>query len=96
MPYQNYHKHDHYTNPIVPDSVVSPRDYAIRASELGHKILSSVNHGWAGRYIEHYELAIEYDLKFLFGTEAYLVKDRLEKDRTNAHLILLAKNETGR
>lgn len=36
------------------------------------------------------------DLKFIFGTEAYWVKDRVEKDRSNGHIILLAKNEEGR
>jgi DNA polymerase III alpha subunit len=49
-----------------------------------------------GRYIEGYELAKQYDLKFICGTETYIVKDRFEKDKTNAHLILLAKNENGR
>lgn len=96
MNYQNYHKHSYYTNIRVPDSVVSYEDYAKRAVELGQKILSSVEHGWQGRYIECYELAKKYNLKFLFGTEAYYVHDRKEKDRTNAHLILLAKNENGR
>ena len=35
-------------------------------------------------------------MKFIFGAEAYWVKDRHEKDRTNGHIILLAKNENGR
>jgi len=96
MEFQNYHRHDYYTNVVVPDSPVSPEDYAIRAKSLGHTILSCVQHGWAGRYIEHYELAKKYGLKFLFGAEVYFVKDRTEKDKTNAHIILLAKNENGR
>ena len=94
--YQNYHKHSYYSNLSTPDSVTSYEDYAKRAVELGHKILSSVEHGNQGRYIECYELAKQYDLKFLFGTEAYFVKDRKEKDGTNAHLVLLARNENGR
>lgn len=36
------------------------------------------------------------DLKFIFGAEAYWVKDRHESDKTNSHIILLAKNEEGR
>lgn len=94
--YSNYHRHTYYSNIVVPDVVVSNEDYAIRAQELGHKLLSGVEHGWAGHYIEPFELAKKYDLKFLFGTEAYIVKDRLEKDNTNSHIILLAKNENGR
>ena len=96
MNYQNYHKHSYYTNARISDSVVSYEDYAKKAVFLGQKVLSSVEHGWQGRYIECYEIAHKYDLKFVFGTETYYVHNRLEKDRTNAHLILLAKNENGR
>jgi len=85
-----------YSNARVPDCVTFPEDYAKRAAELGHKIISSVEHGFQGRYIETYEFAKQYDLKFVFGAEAYWVKNRLEKDRTNNHIILLAKNENGR
>lgn len=35
-------------------------------------------------------------MKFVFGAEAYWVKDRLEKDRTNCHIYIGAKNENGR
>lgn len=93
---QNYHKHDSYSNIYVPDSAAIQEDYAKRAVEVGHKVLSSVQHGWAGYYFETFELAKKYDLKFIFGAEAYWVKDRHEKDRTNGHIILLAKNENGR
>lgn len=93
---QNYHRHSMYTNIRIPDSVAKNEDYAKRAQELGHGIISSVEHGFQGRYIETFELAKQYGLKFLFGTEAYWVRDRFEKDRTNAHIILLAKNEDGR
>jgi len=55
-----------------------------------------MEHGWQGRYIEGYELAKEYGLKFVFGTEAYWVKDRLEKDRSNCHICIFARNENGR
>ena len=38
-----------------------------------------------------------YDhLKFVFGTEAYWVKDREEKDRSNCHIFIAAMNEKGR
>jgi len=94
--YSNYHRHSYYSNIITPDSPVSNQDYALRIIELGHKLFSSLEHSWMGRYIEGYELAKQYDLKFLIGTETYIVKDRKEKDKTNAHIILLAKNENGR
>lgn len=94
--FQNYHRHSFYTNARISDSTTANEDYAKRASELGHGIISSVEHGWQGRYIETYENAKKYNLKFLFGTEAYWVKDRTEADKTNAHICLLAKNENGR
>lgn len=94
---QNYHRHTSYSNPWgFKDSAAVNEDYAKRAVELGHKVLSSVEHGYQGYYFETFELAKKYDLKFIFGCEAYWVKDRHEKDRTNAHIIILAKNENGR
>ena len=93
---QNYHRHSCYSNIFTADSATKNEDYAKRAVELGHKIISSVEHGWQGYYFEAFELAKRYNLKFVFGTEAYWVKDRTEKDKTNAHIIILAKNENGR
>lgn len=93
---QNYHKHTCCSNIYTPDSPATYEQYAKRAVELGHKILCSLEHGWQGKYHECREIAIKYGLKFIFGTEAYWVKDRHEKDRTNCHIVLLAKNENGR
>jgi DNA polymerase III alpha subunit len=96
MTFQNYHRHTYYTNIIIPDSACSIEEYAIRAKELGHGILSSMEHGWQGKYFETYEIAKKYGLKFIFGTEAYFVLDRKLKDGTNCHLCLFARNEKGR
>lgn len=96
MIYQNYHCHKDYTNPRIADSAARIRDYAERAAALGHGILSSVEHGWQGNYYECWKIAREYKLKLLIGAEAYWVRDRKEKDNTNAHICLLAKNEDGR
>lgn len=81
---------------MTSDSVIDIEDYAKRCVEIGSKVLSSVEHGWQSRYYNTYDIAKKYDLKFIFGTEAYWVKDRKEKDNTNAHIVILAKNETGR
>lgn len=96
MQYQNYHRHSYYTNVRISDSVVSNRDYAKRAVELGHGILSSCEHSFQGRYQEVVSLAKEYGLKPLISAEAYWVKDRAEKDRTNCHIFIAAMNENGR
>lgn len=94
--YQNYHKHTYYTNIMISDSTVSYEDYAKRALELGQGVLTSVEHGWQGRYYETYEVAKRYGLKFIFGTEAYWVLDRTKRDMANCHICLLARNEAGR
>lgn len=114
---QNYHKHTYYSNCFVADCPTSYEAYVKRAKELGHKVISSVEHGFQSNYYVPYELVMnnnkaakqkldgglitkeEYErelLFFVFGAEAYWVKDRHEKDRSNCHIILLAKNEDGR
>ncbi len=119
--YQNYHKHTYDSNVFTPDSATSIEDYAKRCVELGHTVLTSMEHGFQGRYYDVYDVAKNfcinymkypecqkcncYDnkcpyykngLKFIFGTEAYWVKNRREKDRTNGHICIFAKNEQGR
>ena len=132
---QNYHKHTCYSNIYNADSTATYEDYIHRCKELGHKVISSVEHGWQSNYYVPFTLVKEnndkykqlYDehkidkqeykknlLKFVFGTEAYWVKDREiiqkhqyrtskgkietkeSKDRTNCHIVILAKNENGR
>ena len=93
----NYHHHTSFSNLYTPfkDSHVSYEDYAKRAVALGQNVLTSVEHGWQGNYMRAWETAQQYGLKFVFGAEAYWVKDRTQPDRTNAHIILLAKNQEG-
>lgn len=109
---QNYHKHTYWSNIFTPDSAASIEEYAKRAVELGHKILSSVEHGWQGYYFQTYEIAKKYNLKCVIGAEAYWVRDRIKesptgivnksgeeiltKDNKNNHIIILAKNNKGR
>ena len=81
---------------LVPDSTVSNEDYAKRAVELGHGIISTMEHGNQGCYIEGYNLARDSNLKFVFGAEAYWVKDRTLPDPTNGHIYIGARNENGR
>ena len=93
--YVNYHKHDHISNIMLADSVATLEDYAKRAVELGQPVLSSCNHGTQGNYWECAEVAEAYGLKWRYVTEAYFVKDRFEKDKSNCHLILAAKTRKG-
>ena len=43
--YNNYHRHDYYSNIRTPDVIVSPEDYMKRAVELGHTTFFTTNHG---------------------------------------------------
>lgn len=94
--YQNYHRHSHLTNVRIADSAVTNAAYARRAVELGHGILSSCEHGWQGQYNDVIRLAKENGLKPLISAEAYWVRDREEKDRSNCHIFIAAMNEKGR
>ena len=67
-----------------------------RAVELGQRVVTSVEHGYQGNYLRCWEMCEQYGLKFVFGVEAYWVKDRHEPDDTNAHILILARNEAGR
>ena len=93
--YKNYHKHDHHGNPWAMDVVVKPEEYCKRAIELGHDSVFTVNHGVTGNIFEWMEQAKKYNLKLHYGTEAYYVPDRFEKDRSNRHIIIIAKNNDG-
>ena len=93
--YKNYHKHDHYGNPWMVDCVVKPEEYCKRAVELGHDSVFTVNHGVTGNIFEWIEMSKKYNLKMHYGTEAYFVKDRFAKDRSNKHIIIIAKNNDG-
>lgn len=93
---QNIHKHSYYSNLYGADAIPSYEEYAKRANELGHKVLSSVEHGWQGYYHQVYEVANKYDLKCVIGTEAYWVKDRHEQDKGNHHILICAKSNMGR
>ena len=94
---QNLHSHKYYSNVFASfkDSHVSYEQYAKRAVELGQKVITSVEHGYQGNYLRCWETAQQYDLKFVFGVEAYWVRDRTQSDSTNAHILILARNHSG-
>lgn len=96
LEYENIHSHSYYSNIMTHDSVISRTDIAKRAVELGHQTLSCLEHGYCGNLFEAYDIAKEHNLNLIFGTEFYYVKDRFEKDRTNSHVLVVAKNENGR
>ena len=92
----NYHRHSDYSNGCVTDSVENQENYAKRTIEYGGKTLFTTEHGSAGDQFGTYEICEKYGLKYRHGCEAYWVYDRHEKDRSNKHIVLIAKNPEGR
>jgi DNA polymerase III alpha subunit len=93
---ENYHKHGFFSNTSTPDSSESTENYAQQTIEYKGKCLFSGEHGSQGNQFETYKIAEQYKLKYRHSVEAYWVKNRLEKDRTNSHMMLIAKNPQGR
>lgn len=96
MRYNNYHKHDYYSNVRTPDVIVSPQHYIDRAKELGHTTFFTTNHGCSSNLYEAYGLCKKNDLKCVFGMEMYYVDDMYDKsNRNNFHLVAIALNADG-
>lgn len=94
---ENYHCHKDFSNAVMTDSAESIENYAKRILEYGSgKCLYSGEHGSQGNQFHVYKVAEQYGLKYRHSAEAYFVKDRHEKDRTNCHIMLVAKNPEGR
>lgn len=99
--YHNYHKHDHFGNVVVLDTIAKPEDYCKRAIELGHDTVFTTNHGYQGFLPEMLETAKKYGLKAILGVESYYVPDRKaedcdgKKDRSNRHIVIIALNDDG-
>lgn len=94
--YVNYHRHSKYSNLITPDSMVDPSDYVKRALELNHDTVAVMEHGHTGgmsAILEMYELSKKNNLKLVIGAECYYVPNRLDKDRSNRHIVIFALNQ---
>lgn len=93
---ENYHCHKDFSNTSTPDCAEFIENYAKRIKEFNTKCLYSGEHGSQGNQFQVYKVAEAEHLKYIHSTEAYWVKDRKEKDRTNCHMIIAAKNAEGR
>lgn len=101
----NYHKHTSLSNRYMKDSPLLPIDYwnELKA-RYGDKscIYTTLEHGWAGNYFKQYDDLEKFNkknstnIRWVYGAEAYWVKDRHESDRSNCHIVLLARTDKGR
>ena len=96
MRYNNYHKHTKYSSALVPDTFIDMEEYFKRAKELGHTNYFTTEHGFAGSVFEAKKLGNKYGIKVIFAMEVYIVEDNQEKDRTNAHMVVIARTDKAR
>lgn len=97
--------------PKFKDSVVTVEDYLNAMLPLAQKgypqIYSTLEHGYQGVWthclntIEHFNDEHKNDtenyepIRFVYGIEGYFVENHADKDDTNNHIVLLAKNSNG-
>lgn len=107
MVIENYHKHTTWSDLIQADSATDVEEFMKILDEYGCKNLFSGEHGYAGEWIYIYDLCkqsqnekyredhgLKNPLNFRYSTEAYWVKNRHEKDRSNCHIVIIAKTYT--
>lgn len=93
--YNNYHKHTHYSWG-TPDTHIKPYQYLDRIQELGHKSYFTTEHATGGDIFEARTLCDKYDISCKFGVEGYIVKNPLEKDNRNYHIVIIPKDNVAR
>lgn len=94
--YVNYHKHDHISSFLTPDTHIKAEEYVKRAVELGDTMYFTTNHGTGGDIFEAKTLCEKYGLRCMFGIEGYIVANPLEKDKSNYHIILIPRTNEAR
>lgn len=102
MNYVELHLHDHYS---VLDGLNTPKEYMVRAKELGMTHLAQTNHGTQAGWREFQREAKAAGIKPILGVEAYISEtDRFDRrvatkrddgTQTYNHIGLLAANEIG-
>ena len=95
MAFTHLHVHTEYS---LLDGAARIKELVARAKELGMQSLAITDHGNMYGVIEFYKTCVKQGIKPIIGMEAYVAPRSLYDktgQRENAHLILLAKNETG-
>lgn len=101
---ENQHKHTTWSNVKQIDCATSIEEFFKLNNDRGAKCYFSGEHGTQGNWLKCYDMCNDkkleekmgFDLpKYIHSTEAYWVKDRHENDRSNCHIVIIAKNYTG-
>ncbi|MBQ2201758.1 MAG: DNA polymerase III subunit alpha [Clostridia bacterium] len=96
-PFVHLHVHTQYS---LLDGASRIPELVKRAKAVGQTALAITDHGVMYGVIDFYRACKAEGIKPILGMEAYVAKGRYDamgdaRDRDSAHLILLAKNETG-
>jgi DNA polymerase-3 subunit alpha len=86
------HVHSQYS---ILDGAAAISSLVAKAKADGMEALALTDHGNMFGIKEFHDECLKHDIKPILGCEAYLVDDITQKDKSNFHIILLAKNETG-
>ena len=90
------HVHSEYS---LLDGAARIPDMVSRAVELGQKALAITDHGAMYGVVDFYTAAKVAGIKPILGCEVYVAQgdlhEKTQAQREYAHLVLLAKNETG-
>ena len=98
MPPDNWtplHLHTHYS---LLDGLSKPHQVAQRCHELGYASCAITDHGTISGCVSFFRAMNKRNIKPILGSEFYLTKDALTKDKDNrslSHLVVLAKNKSG-
>lgn len=105
MVMENYHKHTTWSDLVQIDSATDVVEFMKLSESYGCQCYFSGEHGYQGEWLYIYDLCrktlnekergklkLNCPFKFRYSTEAYWVKDRFEKDRTNSHMVIVARN----
>lgn len=87
--------HCHTAIGSIKDSILKIDDFVKKAKSLGLTHIAMTDHGSMAALVEFHEKCVEKGITGIIGMEAYVVPDKTEKDRSNWHLVLLAKNKEG-
>lgn len=94
---ENQHKHTCWSNLVQMDSATTIDEFIVRSQEYGCQCYFSGEHGYPGEWLYVYNVCKDKGIKFRYSVEAYWIKDinSDEKDRTNCHIVLIARNYAG-
>ena len=89
------HVHSEYS---LLDGACRVKSLVQRAKELGMPAVALTDHGTLGGVVKFYRAAQEQGIKPIIGLELYVATDRTSRagvKEKNAHLTLLARDQTG-